>query len=66
MDKTQKFLDPLLSIKGLRTIFQTKSGEVVAVDGVNIDIQHGEILAVVGESGCGKSVLARSILRIVP
>ncbi len=67
MDNTnKKNLKPLLSIKDLRTIFQTKIGEVVAVDGVNIDIQHGEILAVVGESGCGKSVLARSILRIVP
>src|SRR3984957_17769872 len=56
----------LLTIDGLRTTFPTRSGEVVAVDGVDLSIARGRTLGIVGESGCGKSVLALSIMRLVP
>jgi peptide/nickel transport system ATP-binding protein len=55
----------LLEVKGLRTHFFTDEGIVRAVDGVDFDIERGETVCVVGESGCGKSVTARSILQIV-
>ena len=57
---------PLLSIRGLRTYFYTESGVAKAVDGVDLDIRHGEVLGLVGESGSGKSVTALSILRLIP
>ena len=56
----------LLEIDDLRTHFFTSSGVVKAVDGVSFDVQEGESLAVVGESGCGKSITALSILRLIP
>lgn len=56
--------ESLLNIKGLKTHFYTDRGEVTAVDGVSFEVQKGEILGVVGESGCGKSVTAQSILRL--
>jgi peptide/nickel transport system ATP-binding protein/oligopeptide transport system ATP-binding protein len=56
----------LLQVKDLRTSFFTPEGEVQAVDGVSFEIGEGETLGVVGESGCGKSVTALSILRLVP
>ena len=56
----------LLDIKGLKTYFYTYSGVVKAVDGVTYDVQEGETLALVGESGCGKSVSALSVMRLVP
>ncbi len=56
---------PLLSVRNLRTYFFQDEGTVKAVDGASFDIQEGQTLGVVGESGCGKSVTARSILRIV-
>jgi peptide/nickel transport system ATP-binding protein len=55
----------LLSISCLRTVFQTVAGEVAAVDGVDISIDRGRTLGIVGESGCGKSVLSLSIMRLV-
>jgi peptide/nickel transport system ATP-binding protein len=55
----------LLEVKDLRTHFFTDEGTVKAVDGVDFDIERGETVCVVGESGCGKSVTARSILQIV-
>ena len=58
--------EPLLAIEGLRTHFFTRDGVVRAVDGVSYAVGSGETLAVVGESGCGKSVTALSILRLVP
>ncbi len=58
--------DVLLEIRDLRTWFDTEEGTVKAVDGVNYVIQRGETLGVVGESGCGKSVTAMSILQLLP
>ena len=57
---------PVLEIKGLKTQFQTKQGVIKAVDGVDLAIGRGETVGVVGESGCGKSVTALSILRLLP
>jgi peptide/nickel transport system ATP-binding protein len=56
---------PLLSVRDLRTVFPTRQGQVVAVDGISFDVHEGETLCIVGESGSGKSVTARSILQIV-
>lgn len=55
---------PLLDVKNLKTHFQTETGRVTAVDGISFQVQKGEIVGVVGESGCGKSVTAESILRL--
>ena len=55
----------LLDVKNLKTYFYLDEGEVRAVDDVTVRIDRGKVLGVVGESGCGKSVLARSIMRIV-
>jgi peptide/nickel transport system ATP-binding protein len=57
--------EPLLEIRGLRTWFRTDEGMVRAVDGVSLAIGRGETLAVVGESGCGKTVTARSVLKLI-
>ena len=57
--------DDILSISGLRTSFHTDEGEVRAVDGVDIDVPRGRTMCLVGESGCGKSITARSILGLV-
>jgi oligopeptide/dipeptide ABC transporter ATP-binding protein len=58
--------DYLLSIEDLKTYFRTLDGTVRAVDGVTMKIKPGETLGVVGESGCGKSVTAHSVLRLLP
>lgn len=57
---------PLLHLLDLRTHFQTPQGVARAVDGVTLEVEAGEVLGIVGESGCGKSVLALSILRLLP
>ncbi|MEJ0076786.1 MAG: ABC transporter ATP-binding protein [Alphaproteobacteria bacterium] len=57
---------PLLEIRGLRTHFATDDGVVQAVDGVDLSIGRGETLGVVGESGCGKTVTAMSVLKLIP
>ena len=59
-------MGPLLEVRDLRTHFATPEGVVRAVDGVSYDVQEGEIVALVGESGCGKSVSALSIMRLIP
>jgi peptide/nickel transport system ATP-binding protein len=56
----------LLEIRGLQTRFATDAGEVHAVDGVDLAIERGETLGVVGESGCGKSVTALSVMKLIP
>ncbi|MCE5327105.1 MAG: ABC transporter ATP-binding protein [Planctomycetaceae bacterium] len=58
--------EPLLTVRDLKTYFHTDQGVVRAVDGVSFEIGRGEIFALVGESGCGKSVTAYSILRLLP
>jgi oligopeptide transport system ATP-binding protein len=58
--------EPLLAVKDLKTNFYTEEGVVQAVNGVSYDIMPGEILGLVGESGCGKTVSALSILRLIP
>lgn len=57
---------PLLQIKGLTTCFHIGRRIVKAVDGMNLSVRAGEMLAIVGESGCGKSVTAMSIMRLLP
>ncbi len=59
-------MEPLLCVKNLKTQFSTRKGTVVAVDDVSFDVQKGEILGIVGESGCGKSVTSLSIMRLLP
>src|ERR1700745_937781 len=55
----------LLDVKNLQTHFQTRAGVVRAVDGVSFQLDRGELLGLVGESGCGKSITALSIMRLV-
>src|SRR6266516_4200450 len=57
---------PLLEIKGLALDFRTGDADLRAVDGVSLRIEAGETVCLVGESGCGKSVTALSIARLVP
>ena len=58
--------DPLLEIKNLVTGFETESGLLKAVDGVSFTVPKGTCVGIVGESGCGKSVTAMSIVRLLP
>ncbi|MEN6420568.1 MAG: ABC transporter ATP-binding protein [Smithella sp.] len=59
-------MTPLLEIKNLMTVFDTVQGRIKAVDGVSLAIDSGETLGIVGESGCGKTMLSLSIMRLVP
>ncbi|RUS46591.1 ABC transporter ATP-binding protein [Cohnella sp. AR92] len=56
---------PLLDVRNLRTHFYTERGRVTAVDGVSFSMEPGEIVGIVGESGCGKSVMSQSIIRLL-
>ncbi len=56
----------LLEVRGLRTVFDTEDGEAPAVDGIDFHVDEGETVGIVGESGCGKSVTALSIMRLIP
>jgi oligopeptide/dipeptide ABC transporter ATP-binding protein len=57
---------PLLDVSELQTYFYTDDGVLKAVDRVSFSVRHGETLGVIGESGCGKSITAQSVMRIVP
>ncbi|MCS7255136.1 MAG: ABC transporter ATP-binding protein, partial [Thermomicrobium sp.] len=59
-------MEPLLEVRDLRTQFFTQDGVVKAVDGVSFHLMPGETLGLVGESGCGKSITALSIMRLIP
>ncbi|HEX7415986.1 MAG TPA: ABC transporter ATP-binding protein [Smithellaceae bacterium] len=59
-------MPPLLEIKNLMTVFDTARGRIKAVDGVSLGLNSGETLGIVGESGCGKTMLALSIMRLIP
>jgi len=59
-------MEKILEVKDLHVSFQTYAGEVKAVRGVNFDIKEGETIGIVGESGCGKSVTAKSIMQLLP
>ena len=59
-------MPPLLAVEGLATHFPTSQGVLRAVDGVSFTIDRGEVLGLVGESGCGKSVTSLSIMRLLP
>ncbi|MYL48919.1 ATP-binding cassette domain-containing protein [Halobacillus litoralis] len=59
-------MEKILDIRDLHVSFKTFGGEVQAVRGVNLELYRGETLAIVGESGCGKSVTANSIMRLIP
>ena len=59
-------MSAVLQVEGLRTLFKTDDGEFPAVDGVSFSVEAGRTLAIVGESGCGKSVTALSIMGLVP
>lgn len=56
----------LLDVKNLQVVFSLDEGQVTAVEDVNFNLRRGEVLGVVGESGCGKSVTAQAIMRIIP
>ncbi|HUX86417.1 MAG TPA: ATP-binding cassette domain-containing protein, partial [Chloroflexota bacterium] len=56
----------VLDVRGLKTQFHTQDGVVSAVDGLSFDVGAGEIVGLVGESGCGKSTAALSMMRLIP
>ena len=58
--------DPLLSVKNLTVVFKTRFGEVPVIDDVSFSISPGEILGIVGESGCGKTMTSLAIMRLMP
>lgn len=59
-------MEPLLDIQNLKTVFSTAKGKIRAVDGVSLSLNAGETVGVVGESGCGKTMLALSVMRLIP
>ena len=66
MDAAPGNREPLFEVRNLRTWFHTRNGVAKAVDGIDFSVGKGEVLCIVGESGCGKSVTALSAMRLVP
>ncbi|MGE0321843.1 MAG: ABC transporter ATP-binding protein [Polyangiaceae bacterium] len=66
MSKAEQRPEKLLEVSHLETYFSTEMGKLVAVDDVSFDIGAGEVVGLVGESGCGKTVTSKSILRLIP
>jgi peptide/nickel transport system ATP-binding protein/oligopeptide transport system ATP-binding protein len=60
-----KRTSPSLRIEGLRTVFRSRMGDIASVDDVDVEVPKGRTLCIVGESGCGKSILSLSIMRLV-
>ncbi|MEE8158950.1 MAG: ABC transporter ATP-binding protein, partial [Dehalococcoidia bacterium] len=58
--------DPILRVTGLTMHYRTRQGEVKAVDGVSFDLERGQVLGLVGESGCGKTSVAMSLMKLLP
>ena len=56
--------ESILEVRDLTTVFHTDRGDMNAVEGVSFHVERGEILGLVGESGCGKSVTSQSVLRL--
>ena len=59
-------MTPILEVDDLHTHFRTRDGVVRAIEGLSLTVQAGEVLGIVGESGCGKSVTALSVVRLIP
>ncbi|MCB1548358.1 MAG: ABC transporter ATP-binding protein, partial [Hyphomicrobiaceae bacterium] len=64
--ETVQQADVILDVDSLKTYFFTRNGVVRAVDDVSFQVRRGETLAIVGESGCGKSITALSLMRLIP
>jgi ABC-type dipeptide/oligopeptide/nickel transport system ATPase component len=60
------WVGPVLEVEGLHTVFETEAGTIGAVDGVDFEVNPGEIFAIVGESGSGKTTVALSVLGLLP
>src|SRR5215472_573968 len=58
-------IEPLLAVRDLRVVFELDEGTVRAVDGVSFDVRPGQVVGIVGESGCGKSVTMKAILQLI-
>ena len=65
MEKLVNRNESILNVKDLKVSYHTYAGEVQSVRGVSFDVDRGEVLAIVGESGCGKSVTARAIMSLI-
>ncbi|EUB98863.1 oligopeptide/dipeptide ABC transporter, ATPase subunit [Rhizobium sp. CF080] len=65
MDAMRQTADTILDVKGLRTVFRIRAGEMTAVNGIDLTVAAGETLALVGESGSGKSVTSLSVMRLL-
>ena len=65
MENTVNEKRPILDVENLRVSYHTYAGEVQSVRGVSFDVDRGQVLAIVGESGCGKSVTSRAVMSLI-